>query len=343
MLWTDARNGSTDIYGAASNAGPWTNVPIVNGESNQSHAALAVGSNGRTLHVAWVEDKTGNLDVYYATSEGLPMSPLTGANLVDDTSGADQQTPVLGVAAGADGTDRVFVCWEDARNLAYGGDADVYFADVSPGSLRTNVLVDNDGTSGSQHEAALGADGLGYPYVVWVGDSGKTPRLYYAAATYANPVPLAQGRIVASAGGLIGTSPQKIKTLDDVSIAIPAAACPFDATIGAARIRNPQLPATESPCQVAFGPSGLVFAQPVTITIPYSARTAGQLRPVWFDAATGTFRDEGITDVRSIHVAQGLKALQFKATRLGSFYLVSEDSSVLVPPLVGGASSGTQQ
>ena len=258
VLWTDARNGSTDIYGAASNAGPWTNVPIANSESNQSHAALAIGSNGRTLHVAWVEDKTGDLDVYYATSEGLPMSPLAGANIIDDSSGADQQMPVLGVAAGADGTDRVFVCWEDGRNLAYGGDTDVYFADVSPGSLRTNVLVDNDGTSGNQHEAALGADGLGYPYIVWVGDSGKTPRLYYAAATYVNPVPLAQGRIVASAGGLIGTSPQKIKTLDDVSIAIPAAACPFDVTIGAARICNPQLPATESPCQVAFEPSGLV-------------------------------------------------------------------------------------
>ena len=37
--------------------------------------------------------------------------------------------------------------------------------------------------------------------------------------------------------------------------------------------------------------------------------------------------------IRSIQVAQGLKALQFKATRLGSFYLVSEDRSVMVPPL----------
>jgi hypothetical protein len=340
VLWTDARNGSTDIYGATSDNGPWTNIPVVNGASNQSHPTLAVGSTSRTLHMAWIDDKTGNPDVFYATSAGLPTSPLTGTSIIDDTSRADQQAPVLSVAAKADGTDRVFVCWEDARNIAYGGNVDLYFADVSPGSLRTNVLVDNGGTSGSQHQAALGADRLGYPYVVWVGDLGKTRQLYYSGATYVNPVPLVEGRIIASAGGVIGTSPEKIKTPDDVSIAIPPAACPFNATIGAARIRNPQLPATESPCQVEFEPSGLVFAQPVTITIPYSTVGAGKIQAYWFDAATGTFRDEGITDVRSIRITQGLGALQFKTTRLASFYLVFGDSPVTAQPPVRGADSG---
>jgi uncharacterized repeat protein (TIGR02543 family) len=344
VLWTDARNGSTDIYGAASDNGPWTNVPVVNGGSNQSHPALAVGTTGRTLYVAWVDDKAGNPDVFYATSAGLPTSPLTGTSIIDDTSGADQQAPVLGVAAKADGTDRVFVCWEDARNIAYGGNVDLYFADVSPGSLRTNVLVDNGGTSGSQHKATLSTDRLGYPYVVWVGDLGKTRQLYYySGATYVNPAPLVEGRIIASAGGVIGTPPEKIKTPDDVSIAIPPAACPFNATIGAARIRNPQLPATESPCQVEFEPSGLVFAQPVTITIPYSTVGAGKIQAYWFDAATGTFRDEGITDVRSIRITRGLGALQFKTTRLASFYLVFGDSPATSQPSVRGAGSGAQR
>jgi hypothetical protein len=158
-----------------------------------------------------------------------------------------------------------------------------------------------------------------------------------------NPVLLAEGRITASAGGLIGTSPQKMKTLDDVSLAIPAAACPFDAMIRAARICNPPLPATESPCQVGFEPGGLTFARPVTITIPYRVYGVDPLRPVWLDAATGTFRDEGITDIRSIYVAPGLRALQLQATHLGSFYLVSEDSPVASPPLVGGLPAGTRR
>jgi uncharacterized repeat protein (TIGR02543 family) len=323
VLWTDARNGSTAIYGAASNAGPWTNVPVVADENSQSHPVLVAGLTGETLHLAWVEDKAGNLDVFYAATEGLPTSPLMGTDIIDDTSGADQQAPALGVAAGADGSDRLFVCWEDARNIAYSGAADVYFADISPGALGVNVLVDDDGTSGSQHEPVLGTDRWGSPYVVWVGDSSTSPQLYYSGATYANPVPLAEGQIVSSAGGLVGTSPKKIKTLDDVSVAIPALACPADATIRAARLRNPRWLTEQSLRPMAFGPGGLVFTQPVTITIPYSPAGRDNIGVCWFDAATGMFRQDGIANVRSIPFGSGLAALQFEATHLGSFYLVS--------------------
>ncbi|MCL5282125.1 MAG: InlB B-repeat-containing protein [Planctomycetes bacterium] len=336
VLWTDARNGSTNVYGAASNAGPWTNIPVVESESNPSHPVLAVGLSGRTLHLAWVEDKNGNPDVFYAVTEGLPMSPLPGANIVDDTSGADQQVPALRVAAGADGTDRVFICWEDARNVAYGGTVEVYFADVSPGSLRTNVPIDDDGRSGGPHEPVLGADRWGYPYVVWVGEgsptenavlgsptSGTAPQLYYCGATHANPAPLTERPIVSSAGGLVGASPESIKSVDDVSVAIPALACPVDAVIRAARILNPRWSAEQSVSQVAFGPGGLGFTQPVTVTIPYAPVGGGEIRVCWFDAATGTFRQDGVVNVRSIRTASGLAALQFETTRLGSFYLVS--------------------
>jgi hypothetical protein len=74
---------------------------------------------------------------------------------------------------------------------------------------------------------------------------------------------------------------------------------------------------------MAFGPSGLVFTRPVTVTIPYGPVGRGDLRVYWFDAATGTFRQDGIANIRSIHAASGLAALQFETTQLGSFYLVS--------------------
>jgi hypothetical protein len=206
VLWTDTRNGSTDIYGAVSNAGPWTIMPVAAGESNQSHCTLAVDTAGHTLHMAWVEDKAGNLDVFYAASEGLPTSPIAGVNVIDDTSGADQQAPALAVAAGADGTNHVFLCWEDARNVAYSGAMDLYLADVGSGVLRTNVPLE-DGASSSPHEAALGTDRWGYPYVVWAGkgspmqnsasgspDSGTGLQLRYSGATYANPVPLVESQ-----------------------------------------------------------------------------------------------------------------------------------------------------
>jgi hypothetical protein len=59
IVWTDARNlgtAGTDIYGAASDEGPWTNVPIVTTAGNQSSPAIASESSGGGLHLLWVDD-----------------------------------------------------------------------------------------------------------------------------------------------------------------------------------------------------------------------------------------------------------------------------------------------
>lgn len=167
VLWTDARNGSSDIYGAASTAGTWTNVPVTSTGSDQSQIAVVAGTTGSMLHMAWVDDIGGDADIFYAASEGLPASPLAGVDLVDDESGADQQKPSLAVTVGADGTEQVLVCWIDGRN----GNADLYLADVSVDSSCVNVLVDGEGVESNPYEVALVAGVCGKPYMVWTDDA----------------------------------------------------------------------------------------------------------------------------------------------------------------------------
>jgi uncharacterized repeat protein (TIGR02543 family) len=302
VLWTDARNGSTDIYGAASNSSPWTNVPVVNGAANQSQPVIAARLASPVLHMVWTDDAAGNLEVRYASSQGLPTSPLAGTDIIDDTSSADQRAPVIAVAPGANGTDKVFACWEDARNVASSGDTDLYFVDISAGAISTNVLVDDEGTNSDQQEPALGIDPHGYPYIAWTNGAGTTHQVYYCGTTYADPVPIAQEEIAAAAGGTVGTPPAKITAIDDVSVVIPAQACPFDITVRIAPTRNPEGFATDSLRIYDFGPSGLVFTQPATITIPYSVRNTGTVRAYWYDSVMGTFSNQGITDVQDIGV-----------------------------------------
>jgi hypothetical protein len=104
---------------------------------------------------------------------------------------------------------------------------------------------------------------------------------------------------------------------------IPAQACPFDATFSIAAIRNPQ---GQPLCSYEFGPSGLTFARPVTITIPYGRQDTAPARACWFDSATGTFSEQGITDVQSIQLGPGLHALRFKTTHFTPYYIVSADA-----------------
>jgi hypothetical protein len=316
LVWTDARHGSTDIYGATSVGSTWANVPVVSAGSSQSSPKVVAGSSGHVLYLTWVDNASGNPDIFYARTDGLPTSPLTGVNIVDDTSGAAQQAPTIAAVAGPNGNDRVFICWEDGRNVRYSGKTELYFAEVGAGAIRANVPVDNDGIAGNQHNPALGLDRLGYPYVLWADDRNPTVQIYYAGVTYADPVPLVQAVLSASVGGTVGTSPSRIDTLNDVSVVIPAQACPCNATISIARIHNPQGYATPSLRQYEFGPSGLTFTQPVTITIPYSGSVSSTDKTLWFNTVTGAFGDPAVTSIQDLAVTSSLRALQFKTTHL---------------------------
>ncbi|MGE5296456.1 MAG: hypothetical protein ACM3VT_16675 [Solirubrobacterales bacterium] len=195
ILWTDLRNESSDIYGAVSTDGAWTNVPVVNTESNQSQVAVASGGDG--LHLAWVDDIGGDTDVFYAASQGLPTSPLAGIDLIDDASAANQFNPSLAVTADANGTEVVFACWVDGRN----GNADLCLAEVGDGSSRANTLVGGEGAESNQYEAALGVGASGDPYMVWTDDANGMRRVY-CSASQAEPASSTDPRCELSAGQL---------------------------------------------------------------------------------------------------------------------------------------------
>jgi hypothetical protein len=334
LVWTDDRSGSDDIYGAASNDGPWTNVPVATGAGSQSSPAIAAEAAGSVLHFVWVDDAGGNSDVRYGSSNAMPPGPLTGTNIVDDTSGADQTAAAI-ITTGSTGNDlQVFVCWQDFRNVATSGDTDLYFVEVRAED-GTNILVGDDGTSSDQSEPAIGVDIYGYPYVLWTDDrSSRT--IYYAGSTYMDPDALASQLIDASADETVGVAPPS--DVGDVSVVIPAGACLQDVTITIREIQNPQSVASGNVLAYDFGPSGLQFSQPVTITIPYAVAEFGDDPPLpyWYNSLTGTMSQEGITDIEDIAISADVHALRFKTTHFTSFYLTMDGGG----GVVGGGGGG---
>jgi len=321
-LWTDARNGTEDIYGAASSAA-WSNVAVVTGAGNQVAPALATEVVGTTLHLVWADDLAGHSDIYYAWSDGLPSGGLAGTNLVDDTGQADQVAPAIAVAGSTGDQLRVYVCWQDWRNAtADGEDTDLYFVQVKDGD-ETNVLVGDGGTRSNQGQPAIGADRYGYPYIVWGDDRDADTAAYYAGATYWSPDVLDEREVIASEGGTVGITPAV--DVGDVSVVIPAGASPHDATVSIAEVENPQAAPPSETISYEFGPSGLEFAEPVTIVIPYSVAEFGNegMVPCWYDSLTDSLSQSGITDIEDIALSTTLRAVRFKTSHFTSFYLVS--------------------
>jgi hypothetical protein len=337
VVWTDMRSGRADLYGAASNAGPWTNIPIVTAASDQTAPAVAAERAGSALHLVWVDNARGNQDIYYAMLAGLPSSPVTGSCIVDDTSGADQISPTVVCAENG----KAFACWQDSRHAGADADTDLYVAELRSGVAGTNILVGDDNTNAGQTESTIGVNALGHPYMVWADDRGQPAQIYYAAATFIDPDPLDSKLVAASAGATIGTAPAAIDQPEDVSIVVPPGAFPVDLRMTISKILNPQVKAIECMGSYDFGPSGIDFDQPVTVTIPYAYSADGgqQALPYWYDSLTGVMSQQGITDVETIVVSSNLNALRFKTTHFTAFYVVARDPESGITS-VGAASGG---
>jgi PKD repeat protein len=342
VVWPDARNGSSDIYGAASNKGPWTNVPIVNSAGNQSSPAIAVESEGSILHLLWVDDRSGNQDIYYATSNGLPSSPLSGSSIIDDTSGASQLAPAIVT----NGSSKVFACWQDRRNVtANGGDTDLYFAELTSGS-RTNVLVGDDGTNSNQGEPAIGIGEYGHPYLVWTDGRSANTEIYYAGSTFVDPVAMKARDVSASLGATVGTDPAIISSVDDVSVVVPPGACLCDIKITISKIKNPEAFATQCLGSYDFGPSGMELSLPATVTIPYTVSSSGKSASAyWYNSLTGALSQQGITNIENLKISSTLYALRFTTTHFTPFYLLlaggdAADSSSSSSSGSGGGGGG---
>jgi hypothetical protein len=320
-VWTDRRNGSADIYGAASNAS-WTNRPVVTGDGDQYSPAIAVESGTSSLHFVWVDDAAGNSDVLYGSSTGLPAGPLAGVSLVDDTTGASQLAPAIVTASDSLGRQHVYACWQDSRASGDIPDTDLYFVEIRSGTAGTNILVGDDGANSDQSEPALGFDGGGQPVILWTDDRDVTPYIYGTEELCFGPTALASVSIASASGGIVGPAPASIDEITDISIRIPANAYDCDAVYTIWQVRN--LPLFASPCLAAceIGPSGVEFLSPATITMPHATSGTGLAVPYWYDAQTGTLSQEGISNVANTTSTNGIPVVSFQTMHLTSFYIL---------------------
>lgn len=339
VVWTDKRRGRADLYGASSEPKGWANIPIVTADSQQTNPAIAIDKDSSVLHLLWVDDAPGDTDIYYAAIAGLPDNPISsGVSIIDDTSGADQFAPAIFSPGGS----TVFACWQDRRHTGqHPADADLFFAELGPRSVGTNVFIGAERTESDRAEPMIGVDGYGNPYLVWTDARSTEPEVYFAATTFVDPHPLDAKHVVASIGATVGTDPAAIGEADDVSIVIPAAACPTDMRISVSKILNPPVAPVDCLGSYDFGPSGVRFTIPVTITVPYRVTGANSsAKPYWYDSLTGALTQQGVTDVENLIIAPNLNALRFKTMHFTPFYVVADTPPrVLTDGPSGGACS----
>jgi hypothetical protein len=321
-------------------------VPIVIKPGNQTNPVIATEATGAILHLLWVDDAAGNKDIYYAATNGLPVTSLAGRNIVDDKSGADQLTPVI-TTTGSTGADlRVFACWQDMRNIVKTGNIDLYFVEVNQ-SRETNIFVGSN--IGSNRSApVIGVDRYGYPYLVWADDRNRNTDIYYAGSTFVHSNVLASKNVSPASDATIGTEPANITGVDDVSVVVPAGAYPCELNITISKVENPpKLPVSLFTFPYEFGPSGTDFNHPVTIIIPYSGSTYNnQAFAYWYNTLANALSQQGITNVETIAISPTIYAIRFKTTHFTQFIVggsVSSSIQVTKCTIVAGSKDNSDK
>jgi hypothetical protein len=201
--------------------------------------------------------------------------------------------------------------------------------------------VSDDGTNTNQADPAIGVDHYGQPYLVWTDYRRSTTEIYSAATTLADPIALDSQVVAASVGATLGADPAAIRAPQDVSLVVPPGAFQADLRMAISSILNPQVSADALLGSYEFGPGGMDFDQPVTVTIPYAVSSRRQQAlPYWYDSVTGTLSQQGITGVQNVYISSRLNALRFRTTHFAPFYIIKADAQVSPSLSVSGTAGG---
>ena len=156
VVWIDDRNGTKQIYFKQSlDAGStWgTDFRLTNTAFNSYNPSIGV--SGQTIHVAWVDDRDGNEEIYYKRSDDDGATWSTDVRLTNDINSS-------GYSSLAVSGQYVHVVWEDNRD----GNYEVYYKRSTDGGLSwgPDTRLTND-ASYSSPPSVSESDSL--VHVVW--------------------------------------------------------------------------------------------------------------------------------------------------------------------------------
>ncbi len=164
-VWTDYRNGNSDIYAQRFLADGTTlgaNFKINDNDSNSSQydPFVAFDKSGNFI-VTWTDKRNGNSDIYAQRFAADGTTLGNNFKINDDYGDHSQEKATLAI----DGAGNLMVTWQDNRNGDYDIYAQMFSADGT--ALNTNFKVNDNNDNSWQAEPSIAVDHSGNFIIVW--------------------------------------------------------------------------------------------------------------------------------------------------------------------------------
>ncbi|UCE37261.1 MAG: hypothetical protein JSW00_17580 [Thermoplasmata archaeon] len=181
IAWGDNRSGNYDIYLATSTDGG--NSFSVNKKVNddvigakQKYPSIVADSAGN-IYITWMDDRSGNYDIYFARSTDGGNTFSTNKKVNDDSGDNRQTDPCVTV----DTLDNIYIAWRDGRN----GNYDIYFTRTTDGgnTFSINKKVNDDAGNNDQRDPCIAVDRVGNIYIAFRDDRNGDYDIYFAKST----------------------------------------------------------------------------------------------------------------------------------------------------------------
>jgi hypothetical protein len=181
LAWTDQSEYDFNIYLARSEdrGGSFSGPVKVNdngtGKTRQESADVAAGPGSR-VYVAWTDNRSGDEDIYLASSDDGGRTFSRNLRVDDGPAGSNASYPSMAVSPSG----RVAVAWEDTRSQ----DKDVRCAFSADGSsFGPSVRMNTDSSGREQLRPRLSSGGAEVFHAVWYDNRSGDFDIYYARSS----------------------------------------------------------------------------------------------------------------------------------------------------------------
>ena len=195
VVWQDFRDGNPEIYYKRSTNGgtSWSADMRLTNDPNFRQPA-SVSASGNFVHIAWMDLRDGNPEIYYKRSTNDGVSWLSDTRLTNNTN--ISTVPTVSVSGS-----NVSLCWVDDRD----GNTEIYYKRSTNGgvSWSSDTRLTNDPNISTSPSIISSGTAI---HVVWQDDRDGNNEIYYKRSTDNGINWIADFRLTNNAGASLAPS-----------------------------------------------------------------------------------------------------------------------------------------